>query len=104
MADVLGRRYLQLQNRVRRNGRERWTFLRGTDGSNPTPSTGESKANRFPGSWPTRTRRSSRARRRSPASADCCASTEKRAKLYGLIATKGGSDDQGAAPQCLSLP
>jgi hypothetical protein len=44
MADVLGRRYLQLQNRVRRNGRERWTFLRGTDGSNPAPSTGESKA------------------------------------------------------------
>jgi hypothetical protein len=26
----------------------------------------------------------------------------KRLKLYGLIATKGGSDDQGAAPQCLS--
>jgi len=63
----------------------------------------------FEPSVPPRTGRSGLAssvswRRRSPASAGCCASTEKREKLYGLIATKGGSDDQGAPPQCLSLP
>jgi hypothetical protein len=37
-------------------------------------------------------------RHRSPVWADCCASAEDRPKLYGLVVTIGGSDDQGSAP------